>query len=413
MAEDDDAQQLHHTYAFLKAGSANRYLKYAEKWGGFYIGFEGFPLELLARTYDDAAGIHPRLEDQPEKNYFKLLQKIYRVSTDPWRSKVRYVLWDRENCWLEIWQATDQLRSFPREHMSRLFDGCALEANLSNSPEWRNQVKEIERINPGADPFDFVCGPSGCRFLPARRICDPIASETLYAPIDTLSVLWQLNQRTFAFMTNINPPAVPWPEGIFEGVTVFDGPDGCVRESGYGRFVREYLDCLVDPDLKNSLTSLTYDQRMLLVCATVNPLLVETAAMLFALDIGMVIDSGRGKGRQGIDVIAACGRQQSPSEVLEKLSKLGFFVSTEAAEHFHQARILAFQCKGYDGSGPLATTRVVEFRPFGSEREQRGISLLQVLRLARDPQSTGFRHLNSWLDRMCAAVVPGEARHWQ
>lgn len=212
-------------------------------------------------------------------------------------------------------------------------------------------------------------------------------------------------------MVNINPPGVPWPDGVFDWQTAFDGPEGLLEESGYGRFVREYLDRIVDPASNNSLGSLSHEQRMRLVCATVNPLLVETAAMLFALDIGMVIDSGRGKGRHGIDVIAACPRDSSPSVVLERLETLGISLPKAPAEHLLESRTLSFQCKGYDGLAPEVAARLVEFRPFSpSDAPARGISLFKVLQLACDSQHTGLRHLNAWLDRMCEIVVPAALR---
>jgi hypothetical protein len=411
--ESGKQQQIDHTYAFLKTGEGNRYLKYAEKWGGFYIGFKNFPLDLLAGTYQEAATIYPAIRNEPERSYFKPLQEIYRASLPRWREKVRFAIWNRLTSCLEIWQPTDQLRPFPRAFVPNLFDDCATEADLSTSTEWHAYLKAIgpfiKGFNPDAlsDNCEFATGPSGCRFLPAKRICDPIPSETLYAPIDTLSVLQQLNRRTFAYMTTINPPSVPWPEGIFDGSCIFGGPEGSREESGYGRFVREYLDRIVNPTCKNTLSSLTYEQRMLLVCATVNPLLVETAAMLFAIDIGMVIDSGRGKGRQGIDVVAACDKRSTPADVIQKLHALGISLPAEAVDHLRATRTLSFQCKGYHGFAATSASRLVEFRPFQADAAKRGVSLLEILRLARDPERTGFRHLNAWLDRMCDAIVPG------
>jgi hypothetical protein len=135
---------------------------------------------------------------------------------------------------------------------------------------------------------------------------------------------------------------------------------------------------------------------MLVVSATVNPLLVETAAMLFAIDIGMVIDSGRGKGRQGIDVVAACDKRSTPAAVIQKLHGLGISLPTEAVDHLRETRTLSFQCKGYDGLASTSASRLVEFRPFQeADTAKRGVSLLEIWRLARDPEQTGFRHLNA------------------
>ncbi len=350
------------------------------------------------------------------RSYFKPLQEIYRASRLPWREQVRFTVWDRRTSRLEIWQATDQLRPFPRAFVPNLFDDCATEADLSNSKEWHAHLQHIDHLIDRvssevlSDQCAFVAGPSGCRFLPAKRICEAIPGEDLYAPIDTLSVLRRLNSRTFAYMTDINPPNAPWPEGIFEGSIEFKGPEGPIEESGYGRFVREYLDRFVEPTRENALSSLTYEQRMLAVCATVNPLLVETAAMLFAMDIGMVIESGRGKGRQGIDVVAACRKDSSPDAVLQTLGALGVSLSADAVDHFRKSRTLAFQCKAYHGFLDSSASRLIEFRPISTtENARTGISLLQVLNLARDAKRTAFHHLNAWLDRMCDAVVPGSA----
>jgi hypothetical protein len=183
-----------------------------------------------------------------------------------------------------------------------------------------------------------------------------------------------------------------------------------VVETGYGRFVREYLDNTIDPERTSSIRLLNDSQRMTIICATLNPILVETAAMLFALDIGMVIDSGSGKGRQGIDVVAACGNGTSSQLVIARLQSLGIALHSEAVESLKNTGTMSFQCKGYHSDAGLPAKRFIEFRPITEDTSSapigyRGISLQQVLSLATRPEYSGLWHLNAWLGRMYDIVV--------
>ena len=411
MAQEGDAQSVGHTYAFIKTGPGNRYLKYAPTWGGLYIGFIGFPLNLLDKTYDEALAACPELKKY--RPFFAPLRDIYRMSLPEWRTKVRLAVWNRATSSLEIWQATGQLQPFPRRYLFNLFNDCQNAADLQNSREWREECTQTyisDRLHVrGPEDYhkalDFLSSAWGYRFLPARRLSRPTLSESIYAPIDTLSVLQTLNRRTFVYMTDINPPAIEWPSDIFTDTTAFNGPNGSVKETGYGRFVREYLDSLVDPSQGSGLRCLTDEKRLKLICATLNPMLVETAAMLFALDIGMVIDSGRGKGRQGIDVVAVCGKTSTPEQVIHRLERIGVSLHKEAIENLRNNRTISFQCKGFHDVEGLSEKRLVEFRPMLPGRMNaintfRGIPLQQVLELATHSEVSGFQHLHGWLVRM-------------
>jgi len=416
-SEGSRVGEISHTYAFLKSGAGNRYLKYADVWGGFYVGFSGFPLDLVAHTYEKSLETYPAV--QGFRGLFAPLREIYRMSLPEWRSKIRLALWNREASSVEVWEATDTLQPFPAHFLPHLFDNCASVPELEHSGEWRGELaqsyisNQVAVSGPADYPkvLDYLAGSSGYRFLPARRLAAPIPSETIYAPIDTLSVLQSLNRRTFRYMSDINPPGVPWPEGIFHEETVFRGPNGAVVETGYGRFVREYLDAVIDPVRTSPIRSLNDSQRMTLICATLNPILVETAAMLFALDIGMVIDSGSGKGRQGIDVVAACGNKTSPDLVIARLQGLGIALHPEALESLKNTGTMSFQCKGYHSDVGLTAKRLIEFRPITEHAsrpgraEYRGISLQHVLSLAARPEHSGLSHLNAWLGRMYDIVV--------
>ena len=132
------ATEIPHTYAFLKSGASNRYLKYADVWGGFYVGFSGFPLDLVAHTYEKSLETYPAV--QGFRGLFAPLRDIYRMSLPEWRSKVRLALWNREASSVEIWEATDTLQSFPPHFLPHLFDNCASVPDLHHSAEWRDEV---------------------------------------------------------------------------------------------------------------------------------------------------------------------------------------------------------------------------------------------------------------------------------
>jgi hypothetical protein len=74
---------------------------------------------------------------------------------------------------------------------------------------------------------------------------------------------------------------------------------------------------------------------------------METAAALFAIDLGMTLDSANGKGRHGIDVVACCNERTRPADVLRKLESMTLSVSDHVKEALHLTGTMAFQCKAY------------------------------------------------------------------
>ena len=73
---DNSEDTLKHTYAYMKTGEGNRYLKYADKWGGLYVGFEEFPISLLECRYEDARiNAGSLLTAKDFSRYFRLLKR--------------------------------------------------------------------------------------------------------------------------------------------------------------------------------------------------------------------------------------------------------------------------------------------------------------------------------------------------
>jgi len=208
-------------------------------------------------------------------------------------------------------------------------------------------------------------------------------------------------------MSDIDPTKVPWPQSIFSSISD--------SETGYGRFVREYLDGLMHPDKATEIRSLDRSHLIKLVGATLNPILMETAAALFAIDLGMTLDSANGKGRHGIDVVACCNHRARPGDVIRRLEAMGLSISDAAKEALRKDGTIAFQCKAYHQSAevgdqervdPSSTAkRLVYFRYIDESdpnHAQNAISIQRVLRAVSE--GSEFPHLRDWLDRMCSVV---------
>jgi hypothetical protein len=107
---------------------------------------------------------------------------------------------------------------------------------------------------------------------------------------------------------------------------------------------------------------MTAEERQQLVLATMNPILVETAALYFCLDLGLIADIGSGKGIDVIDVRARAESQQAADRAAGLVLDLqadGIVISEAVRNRLHTERVLEIQCKAADRK--VASPNIIYF----------------------------------------------------
>lgn len=188
------------------------------------------------------------------------------------------------------------------------------------------------------------------------------------------------------------------------------GRDKQGEEKKYAAFVRLYLNSALgralgqtlssrvpqfagQPTLTSFWPSMTSLDRRRLVLATANPILVETAALYFCLDLGLVADIGSGKGIDVIDVRARAESQQLADRAAGLLLDLqadGIVISEEVLSRLRSERVLEIQCKAADRK--FASQNIIYFgyrRTAKSETNTAPMTRLAET-FARDPWRQGL-----------------------
>src|SRR5262249_45084308 len=144
--------------------------------------------------------------------------------------------------------------------------------------------------------------------LPAVEVA-AVPRRQLYASIDSLAVYQFLNRGTCRPIWRIEGPTEAEMPPLIAGQAQHSvrGRDKQGEETKYAAFVRLYLNSALggalggtqpsrfpllagQPTLASFWPSMTARNRQQLVLATANPILVETAALYFRLDLGLIAD---------------------------------------------------------------------------------------------------------------------------
>jgi len=230
------------------------------------------------------------------------------------------------------------------------------------------------RFGPSAADHLEQHPPRRIRFLKVRRVGKRIKRESLFTSIDSLAVYRNLNSNTISPIRRIKGtdpvqeskgkqaglPEKGWPISTKSMPKLgTQGKGSGEQELLYGQFIRLWLnshtDLLESPSLRDWLKDLgsNEENQHTLALQVFNPILVETAAHMLLLDLGLFPDIGVGKG---IDIVDLRGRiwprpdlknrKADPSEVIEKLAKLCPRRSlAELEEHLRNHEVLQIQCK--------------------------------------------------------------------
>jgi len=214
-----------------------------------------------------------------------------------------------------------------------------------------------------------------------------VRRQDLYTSVDSLAVLQYLTRGTCRPLWKVKG-SIPWIEDSEERIKKFpdleperkilvagsEDParvpaptkEGKEEEQLFGTFIRKYLDAVLTGD--EFFKNMTPEQRRRLVIHTMNPILVETCAYYFCLDLGrnvneknpkqdvfdLLPDVGKGKGLDVIDVRArlhpsARNEDSCAQKIANKLEKIAEKLERpklkKAAEHFRKKKVLELQCK--------------------------------------------------------------------
>ncbi len=337
-------------YFFYKCGEANCWLPLARQGYGLYVGFDGDqPFSTPTRNHwigarTPEAGFQRRTGNDDDN-----IAWLTHTSNLPW-----FLLLTFSESELIFWKVPSKLQVHRRG--SEVFE---LASDL-----WRKfpaKARETyKRISESEEAGSVL------KTLPAVEVAT-VARRELYASIDSLAVYQYLNRGTCRPIWRIaGPTEAAMPDLIAkQSQPSVRGHD---EETKYATFVRLYLNSVLQrafgettplglrhfsrqPTLASYWPSLSPLDRQLLVLATANPILVETAALYFCLDLGLVADIGSGKGIDVIDVRARAESQKSAdlaAQLLQELEKDGIVINEAIRKRLRVERVLEIQCKAAD-----------------------------------------------------------------
>ena len=417
MTQEDRA----YCYFHYKVGTGNRYLDLAISPNNgeaamLYVGFSDVVEASDADDFDPLRHIALRptepvyvARSNPEfttkKGQGKRLDENYIawLRDDANREWVRLLVFSEDH--LYVFRATSsELACATPEHRPALFKRAM-------------NVFEKKRKESDETPKVF-------KFIQAERVGPPIERSKLYTAIDSLRTYQFLNQGTCRPVWRAKGPGADLWSGQFRELLNIPTSlrstlsqelrkdideqssryDGAIdREEPFGNFIRRYLNQLVpggDPaDLRSLIESLptalpTEEARhrfwQTMAFATMNPILTETAAFYFCLDLGLhkksghrglIPDVGVGKGLDTIDLRARFLPGESEAEtrslVLDRLAPLVKLDDDWTLQKLLEKGVLEIQCKA--SSSKKSKPGPVYFGPDGGVEQGNRIHLQDVV----------------------------------
>ena len=379
-------------YLVYKNGLGNFWSKLATEHSVLYVGFDGSFKQDPQPTLTDLGKAHGDLSH--------ILFVTHPDNHD------RFLLLTFERTVLRVWRVTGATRVATLEEL----------ATAAN-------VRPLRRPD-GYKPY-FVApagqdAPSPLRVLPVSLVAEVPRAE-MYTSVDSLAVYQSLNRGTCRpLWRSTGPTGAKLPASIIAQPPI----PGCARgnlgkETRFAAFARLYLHELLHR--RGALTSgsarlghhaTTLDSARAIVMATLNPILVETAALAFVQDLGLTPDIGVGKGMDVVDVRAraadAVGAFDRPlaRTICDRLDRLGL-PELELSEGVRRKLLttgtLDIQCKAAERGHAAA-----EVLYFGFKGEVRAHHDLLLLDHLDELLATGaWPHLRRFID-MQARILLGE-----
>ena len=213
----------------------------------------------------------------------------------------QFVVLTFEKTELRFWQVNGDV---PPPHRDGKVWDCAM-ACLRDRREMRAE------FGPAKGEAKAEVKPQYFRTLPVRLLAR-IPRISLYTSIDSLASYQYLIRGTCRPLWRATgPTAAEHHPGVLGAKQPRIRPcDRVGGEEAFGAFIRLYLNDLLARHLPDAVHARLSDHvtdlasARAVVMATMNPILVETAALAFVQDLGLTPDIGVGKGKDVIDVRA-------------------------------------------------------------------------------------------------------------
>ena len=301
-------------YFFYKCGEANCWLPLAREGHGLYVGFG----DNLSPTPEHEYPIAVR---EPEAAFRILTREdddniawLSHVDNRQWLLLITFSPND-----LIFWEVSDKLQVHrPRSEVFR-----RAQTMWEQFPGKKKKKYQRSFQQGAVDPL--------FKTLPATKLA-AVPRRMLYASIDSLAVYQFLNRGTCRPIWRIGgtkEAAIPEQIAKYGQPSVRNKGDA---ETEFATFVRLYLNSVLRHALNGTLPpvrlrlksqttlasafpdrSASHQEILALVLSTLNPILVETAALYFCLDLGLIADIGRGKGIDVIDIRGPPHERWTPS----------------------------------------------------------------------------------------------------
>lgn len=295
----------------MKVCSSNCLLEFAESWGGLWVGNPN-PIDdrLLNFAIDQKQNISPRILTFSATELLVWEITGPRIYFADWSGRIKQQI-----------GSADSFSKFAEEH--------------SDFPL----------------PKDFKEKSHKWSLVPATLI-RRISRSELFAPIDSLSVYRYLNSGTFRPIHRIGAGSDSARPNLARLRRTKEGPlfKGFKAETGFGAYVREYLNCLIDGDKRahGAISKLLKDVEGV-YSEVINPAQMETIAALWGIDLGILPDVMSGKGLDVVDIrfswVNRFDRKATSNKVINSLESAGVNLSTELEDGIRNKHVLAVQAK--------------------------------------------------------------------
>lgn len=394
-------------FYFMKVGAGNAFMEFKEQLGelkdrnGLFVGYQenGHANRAIPQVTDQGEFLG-RLND-------KELRTIALASRDTLRAgSIACVFTDSH---LTFWKITGYLRLMPEIEVQRFaqIPGEELSRALDYDEDW--QAARAGAPGGQPDPATFF---RGFHWLPAKLI-HAVPRHDLLAPVDSLRVHRWLNSGTFRSLHSVKGNDLMGGMTWLTTVRPLDHTAirSQTRETAYAKLVRHYLTGLIRPSTRGVLED---HQIADLAARWINPAQLETVGALLALDLGLTLEVGLGKGQDVVDVKASLrhldaeNRRSAAQSIVERVEKvLGVPMTQVFRGRLTEHGIFWIQCKAQDlDAGPDRADRSVASGPnpdlvltlMPGANQSLGIGRLYLSRLMEcvTAQRDYFPHLSNW-----------------
>jgi hypothetical protein len=342
-------------YFFYKCGTSNCWLPLALEGHGLYVGFSDSlcPAEHASKKEDR----HRIAVREPEQQYQKLtgLDDDHIAWLSHQANRQRFLLITFSQSDLIFWEVVGTVEV--HQPGTRVFERAR--------EIWEGFPPDIKKHEHYKQIFENRLVNPVFKTLPSRKLV-AVPRRELYSSIDSLAVYQSLNRGTCRAIWRIKGPteaAMPEKIAAQRQQMILGKSDS--EETNFAAFVRLYLNSILQHKLAQQrmqipgnvngqlslaslLRHLSPKDRRVLVLSTLNPILVETAALYFCLDLGLVADIGTGKGIDVIDIRARAESKGAANQAVEWLTELAseeIQVNDAVRETLRKDQVLELQCK--------------------------------------------------------------------